>query len=403
MNNSALALRPRALIRVDARELAAGFADLGVFLPITLGLIAVCGLQATAVFGVAGLAYLATALYFRVPVPVQPLKALGATAIALGLDAAQVAAGGLIVGAAMGLLAATGAAGWLGRRFPTALVRGVQASVGLLLTKAAYELTARGGWKGGVKFDPLAAAAIAAGSLALVILLRGSRHLPAVASVLLLGAAATLLAGGKLPALALGPELSLPSLPAAGDLWFALGTLAVAQIPLTFANSVCATVDAEATYYGARAARVNHRRLCLSLCGWNLLAGVFHGAPICHGSGGVTAHRALGARGPLATATVGVAFLMLALTFGTALPQMARLIAPAALAGLLAFVAYEHLLLARRLERRHEQLVAALTGVVSLLTGNLAIGLGAGAVALFASKSLRPLVHRRRGHPAANR
>ena len=52
------------------------------------------GLNATAVFAGAGLAYLATALYFQVPVPVQPLKAFAAAAIALELDATTIAAGG---------------------------------------------------------------------------------------------------------------------------------------------------------------------------------------------------------------------------------------------------------------------------------------------------------------------
>ncbi len=46
----------------------------------------------------------------------------------------------------MGLLAVSGAAGWLTARFPVVLVRGIQASVALLLTKAAIELAQRGNW-----------------------------------------------------------------------------------------------------------------------------------------------------------------------------------------------------------------------------------------------------------------
>src|SRR3954469_7035020 len=108
-------------MRFNLRELAGGLGDTGLFIPIAVAMITLNGLNATAVFAVAGLAYIGTALYFRVPVPVQPLKAFAAAAIALHLSAATLAAGGLLMAAAMALLAVTGTAVWLAKRFPTAL------------------------------------------------------------------------------------------------------------------------------------------------------------------------------------------------------------------------------------------------------------------------------------------
>src|SRR5437773_4198138 len=96
--------------RFDRHELAGGLGDAGLFVPIAIALITLNGLTATAVFGVAGIAYIGTALYFRVPVPVQPLKAFAAAAIALKLDASVIAAGGLLMAAAMAILAAGGLA-----------------------------------------------------------------------------------------------------------------------------------------------------------------------------------------------------------------------------------------------------------------------------------------------------
>src|SRR3954462_4153618 len=124
-------------LRPVLAELSGGLGDAGLFVPIAVAMITLNGLNATAVFAVAGLAYIGTALYFRVPVPVQPLKGFAAAAIALQLSAATLAAGALLMAAAMAVLAATGAAGWLAQRFPTVLVRGIQASVALLLAKAA--------------------------------------------------------------------------------------------------------------------------------------------------------------------------------------------------------------------------------------------------------------------------
>src|SRR5215211_6689547 len=134
--------------RPDRHELAGGLGDAGLFIPIAVALVTVNGLGATAAFGGAGLAYVLTALYFRVPLPVQPLKAFAAAAIALGLEADVIAAGALLMAAAMAALAASGAADWLAQRFPVVLVRGIQASVALLLAKASVELAQRGNWKG---------------------------------------------------------------------------------------------------------------------------------------------------------------------------------------------------------------------------------------------------------------
>ena len=131
------ALRP---MRFTVTEFAGGAGDLGLLVPLAIALITINGLSATAVFGVAGLAYIVTALVFRVPVPVQPLKAFAAAAIALQLSAEVIAAGALLMSAAMAVLAATGLAGWLAERFPLILIRGIQASVALLLAKAAWEM-----------------------------------------------------------------------------------------------------------------------------------------------------------------------------------------------------------------------------------------------------------------------
>ena len=86
-------------MRFDRRELAGAVADLGVLVPIAVTLIVANGLSATAVLLPAGLLYLAAAAVYRLPIPVQPLKAFGAIAIAEGLCSDEVAAGALLMGA----------------------------------------------------------------------------------------------------------------------------------------------------------------------------------------------------------------------------------------------------------------------------------------------------------------
>lgn len=371
-------------MRFDRHELAGGLGDAGLLIPLAVAMIALNGLNATAAFALVGVAYIATALYFEVPVPVQPLKAFAAAAVALGLGAETIAAGALLMAAAMALLAITNAAGWLAARFPPVLVRGIQAAVALLLAKAAIELAARGNWDGLPEIAPAAGVATAIAACLLLLVARPSWRLPGSLLVLAGGFAIGLAVAGWPSGLGLGPQPPALSIPDSEAFGKALTALVVAQLPLTFGNSIVATADAERSYFGERARRVRPRSLAASIGVWNLGAGLFGALPVCHGAGGVTAHYRLGARTAAATASAGILFLGLALVFGDSLPAVLRLLAPGALAGMLMFVAIQHGLLAARLERRCDLAIAALVGVVTLAAGNLAIGFGAGVAALIA-------------------
>jgi sulfate permease, SulP family len=372
----------------NRHELAGGLGDAGLLIPLGVAMITLNGINATAAFTLVGVAYVTTGLYFKVPVPVQPLKAFAAAAVALGLGADVIAAGALLMAAAMALLAVTGAAGWLAERFPLVLVRGIQAAVALLLAKAAIDLAGRGNWDGMTEIVPAVSVAIAVAACVVLFAARDDWALPGSLVVLGGGFALGLAVDGLPSGLGLGPqpvELAVPDGTAFGT---ALTSLVIAQLPLTFGNSIVATADAERAYFGKRAERVSPRRLATSIGVWNLGAGLFGALPVCHGAGGVTAHYKLGARTAAATVSAGAIFLTLALAFGDSLPGILRLLAPGALAGMLMFVAIQHGLLALRLERRSDLAIAALVGIVTLAAGNLAIGFAAGA-AVLAARALR--------------
>ena len=379
-------------LRLDRREVAGGLGDAGLFVPIAVALIAVNGLSATAVFAGAGLVYVLTALYFRVPVPVQPLKAFAAAAIALKLDATVLAAGALLMSLSMAVLALTGLAAWLAERFPVVLVRGIQASVAFLLCKAAVDLADKGNWPGLPAVDPTLSLGVAVLSCAVLFLLATHRRLPGTLVVLAGGTVAGAIVSGGLPPVELGPQAIDIAVPDAAAFGTALTTLVLAQIPLTFGNSVVATADAERTYFGERASRVRPNRLAASIGAANLAAGVTAGMPVCHGAGGVTAHVRLGARTAAATASTGVLYLVLALAFGASLPALLQLLLPGALAGMLLFVAIQHGLLAASLERLPDRVLAAAVGVTTLLSGNLAIGFALGVAVLLTRRAAGALL-----------
>ena len=376
--------------RLDRHELAGGLGDAGLFIPIAVALVTVNGLNATAVFAAGGLAYVVTAIVFRVPIPVQPLKAFAAAAIALKLEPDVIAAGALLMSGAMAVLAASGLADWLAKRFPLVLVRGIQASVALLLAKAAVELAQKGNWNGLPGLSEEVGLLMAACACASLFLLR-RRRVPGSLLVLAAGAGGGIVLAGGLPSAGVGPQAVGLSFPDGAAFATALTSLVLAQLPLTFGNSVVATADAERSYFGDRASRVRPNRLAASIAGANLLAGLTQGLPLCHGAGGVTAHVKLGARTAGATAAVGTLYLLLGLAFGASLPAVLHLLLPGALGGMLLYVAIQHALLAASLEHVSDRGIAAVVALVTLLSGNLGVGFAVGVAAVLGRRAAASL------------
>jgi hypothetical protein len=355
------------------RELSGSVADLGVLVPIAVALIVKNGLSPTAVLLPAALLYITVAFAYRLPVAVQPLKALGAIAIAKGLGADEIAAAALILGASFLALGGTGLIDHAGRAFPRALIRGVQLTVGLLFLKVAWGLVA----DPPTSFEEHALApvwAIPLGALIVVVAVL-LRRKPVALALVGIGVVVMLVDAGGISSL--GPSgLELPSLSQA-TFAAALTALVIPQLPLTFANSCLAPADAARTYFGDRARRVTPGRLATTLGAANLFSGSIAGMPVCHGAGGMTAHYAFGARTGRAPLAIGVALLAVALVFGAGLATLLTAFPLAILAGLLATAGLLHIALLRDLRGVREWAIAVLVGAIGF-EWNLAIGLGLG-------------------------
>ena len=365
--------RSQLAMRFDRQELAGAVADVGVLVPIAAALIIKNGLTATAVLLPAGILYLVVAYIFRLPIPVQPLKAFGAIAIAEGLGASEIAAGSLMMGAIFFTLGGVGLIDWAGRAFPKPLIRGVQLTVGLLFLKIAWGLV----WTAPKSFsdaagDPWLLLALALIVLAAAVALR--KHLIALLLVLLGLAIALIRSGAEMK---LGPSgLPLPDLSGAAFA-SALVVLVIPQLPLTFANSCLATADAAKVYFGPAAQRVKPGRLAMTLGSVNLFAGAIAGMPVCHGAGGLTAHRAFGARSGGAPLMMGGALVVLALVFGAGMAVLLSAFPLPILAGMLAAAGLLHIGLLRDLEGGWAWALALLVGLIGFFL-NLAVGMAVG-------------------------
>ena len=356
------------------RELSGAVADLGVLVPIAVALIVKNGLSPTAVLLPAGLLYITVSYVYRLPVPVQPLKALGAIAIAKGLGSDEIAAAALIMGAIFLVLGRIGALDLAARAFPRPLIRGVQLTVGLLFLKIAWGLVADPPKSfGQFASPPNWAVPLAVAGVALAFALR---RYPISLALVGLGAVVMLVrASGDA---SLGPSsLSLPALDDA-TFWSAFTVLVLPQLPLSFANSCLATADAARVYFGEeQAQRVRPGRLASTLGMANLFSGSISGMPVCHGAGGMTAHVAFGARTGGAPLAMGVLLTVVALAAGSGLAGLLPAFPLPILATLLGTAGVLHIGLLRDLRGAPAWALALFVGIVGF-EANLALAVGLG-------------------------
>ena len=361
----------RSPFAIGLGDITGAIADLGILVPLATALILVNGLDAGSVLLAAGALVIATGLVFKVPFPVQPLKALTAVAVAQKLAPGVIHAAGLEIAAFLMLLSIKGVADRVAKLFTKPVVRALQLGVGVLLVVAAAKMVAdppaifRGTptppW-------PLLLAALA---FALVAWASAKKRYELALLMLVGGAAGVVLAvhphiAG--PSLSF-PHLSLPPLAAFGSAFF---LLVIPQLPLTFGNAVVAVTDLEHEYFGERARRVSASRVCLSCAAGNVFSALIGGMPMCHGAGGLTAHVRLGARSAGMNVVLGAVLVGLGLFFAPQIPALLGLLPVWVLAGFLSYAGFRHAWLVADL-RGAPLIIAVVAGCVGAYLGNLAV------------------------------
>ena len=359
-------------------EAAGAVADLGVLVPLAAALILVNGLEPGSVLLAAGALVVASGLMFRVPFPVQPLKALTAVAVAEGVAPEVIHAAGLEIGALLLLLSVGRIADAIAKVFTKAVIRALQFGVGVLLVVTAGRLVAdppsvfrgtpRSPWPVLLAVGALAAIAWAA---------RVRRY--GVALGILVGGALVAFAAAR-PELA-GPSLTLPHVgfPGTAALASAFFLVVVPQIPLTFGNAVVAVSDLAREYFGPAAQRVTPSRVCLSGGVGNLASALVGGMPMCHGAGGLTAHVRLGARTAAMNILLGSVLLGLGIFLAPQVTALLGLLPVWALAAFLTYAGLRHALLVGDL-RGTALAIAVGVGLAGAFLGNLAVTAAAALV-----------------------
>ena len=178
------------------REFAGALGDFGPLNPFILGYIAVLGLDPTGIFLAMGLANIALGLIYRLPLPLEAKKVIGATALNEKWSPAQIYLSGVLTGVAWLILSFSGLVKRLARLTPVVIIRGVQLGLMVILLKEAVVFMAP---------NPL----LGLMSIAVIIALLKNRFLPSAIAVFTLGLAIILLLN---PGIDLKTGFYLPSI-----------------------------------------------------------------------------------------------------------------------------------------------------------------------------------------------
>lgn len=305
------------LRRQPLAEMSGALGDLGTLLPLMIALAQAGSVSLSSTLVFSGVFNILTGAVFGIPLPVQPMKAIAAEAIAGGYARGEVLAAGAWTALAVLVLAATGGLRWLGRVVPVPVVRGIQMGAGLQLAGSSRSRVV--GPERTVVFAVLAVALVAVFVLGTA---RRGRAVPFALVLFVAGVAwaAARIAPGEAPGWApWRPDVAVPAW-LGGDVadggLRVLG-MALGQIPLTTLNSVIAVSALAGDLLPDFAVGVTG--FGLSVAAMNLVGCWFGAMPTCHGAGGLAAQWRFGARSGASVMMLGVMKLVLGLVLGDSL------------------------------------------------------------------------------------
>jgi hypothetical protein len=310
-------------------EWSGAFGDVGTLIPFVVAYITIVKVEPLGLLLMFGLALMASGFYYRTPLPIQPMKAIGAAAVAGGISPAALFGSGLTTGLFWLLAGATGAIRPISRLATKPVVRGIMLGLGLSFMVDGI--------------NRMRTAPVLAGiALLVTYLLLTNPKIPAMFMLLLIGIVSAVIMDpqliSELTKIHIGFKLPVFSLSTMTWNDLVVGTLlfTLPQIPLTLGNAVIAIVAENNELFPDRP--VTEKKIAISQGIMNLVAPVFGGVPMCHGAGGMAGHVRFGAKTGGALVILGSILVLIALFFSDSVAVFFRIF-PNPILGVILFFA----------------------------------------------------------------
>jgi MFS superfamily sulfate permease-like transporter len=312
-------------------EWAGAFGDMGTLLPFIIGFVAVTKLNPTGILFTFGLSMLLTGLYYKTPMPVQPMKVIGGIAITQAgtITSGMIFGAGFFTGILWTVLALTNSLKYVAKLVTKPIICGIALGLGMSFIRSSITMMTKN-WT------------IAIIALFITFILLKSRRFPAMFALLLLGLLFTFIKEPSLflTLLNIKPQLYLPSISLIPFTWkeFLEGALimGIPQAPLTLGNAVVAVTAENNRLFPDRP--TIEKKVALSQGLMNLIAPFFGGVSMCHGVGGMSGHVRFGAQTGGALVIIGSILLTMALFFSSSINIILQIF-PEAIVGVILFFA----------------------------------------------------------------
>ncbi|MEI9477675.1 MAG: putative sulfate/molybdate transporter [Deltaproteobacteria bacterium] len=330
-------------------EFAGAFGDLGTLIPFVVGYITLSKMDPLGILVAFGLFKIFVGLYFRTPIPIQPMKAIGGMAISHAgtITPGMIWGSGIFTGLFWLLMGMTGAITWIEKITTKPVVRGIMLGLGLSFVVEGL---------GMMRTQPL----FAIGGVIITLLLLNSKRFPAM--LILLGYGIVLAFVQKPNLLGELSQISIrfrfPELTFARMTWQELLSgfvlLGLPQAPLTLGNAIIGTVAENNEYFADR--KVTAKTISIDHGVMNLISTFIGGIPMCHGAGGMAGHIRFGARTGGALVILGVIVLFTGLFLSDSVSLIFQVFPRAILGVILFFAGVELALVVKDVKLKKENL-----------------------------------------------
>lgn len=313
-------------IRFTLLEFAGSLGDFGTIIPLILAVALISDVNPRYILLFFGIWFILTGLYYRLPIPLEPMKAIAVIVISAGITRGEIAAAGIILGFLFLILGYGPIFATIERHVPQSVVRGIQLGLALLLLKASLDFVFR---------DPFF---FVIGIVIIIgfFIVSRYRSIPDLSSIVVISVGVI----GGLYLYGIPPVSFIPApqlvLPLPSDFTAGLYSLVLPQSVLTIANAILATSLLTKDLFGKD---VPPKHLSATIGLMNLTSVPFGGFPMCHGAGGLAGQYRYGARTGGANIFAGGIFILLALFFSS--PEVLSVVTVGILGALLIFVSIE--------------------------------------------------------------
>jgi predicted benzoate:H+ symporter BenE len=330
-------------------EFAGAFGDLGTLIPFVVGYITLNKMDPLGILVAFGVFKIFVGLYFRTPVPIQPMKAIGGMAIAHAgsITPGMIWGSGIFTGLFWLLMGLTGAITWIEKITTKPVVRGIMLGLGLSFVVEGLSMMKEAPW-------------IAVGGVIITLLLLNSKRFPAMLCLLAYGIAVAFIQKpeliGELSNLSV--RFRLPELTFGRISWQELLSgfviLGLPQAPLTLGNAIIGTVAENNQYFPDR--KVTAKTISLDHGVMNLISACIGGVPLCHGAGGMAGHIRFGARTGGALVILGLIVLLTGLFLSDSVSLLFQVFPRPILGVILLFAGVELALVVRDIKLQKQNL-----------------------------------------------